>query len=192
MSDLGAKPASQPVGGDGAAGAGEVAGLYSERAELILASIRQHGGRASTARRAIIEVLLAFGRHVTVEDLASAVQVEYPDIHLTTVYRTVEALEELGVVYHVHLGHGPAQWHLADQSHLHLVCQACGSVAEAPLGVLAEMAGVIEEMGFTPDARHFALVGWCAGCKDRAVLPGRNRRGSPSMRPSPGPMTQVR
>ncbi|HWG74983.1 MAG TPA: transcriptional repressor [Acidimicrobiales bacterium] len=139
------------------------------RADVILASIREHGGRASTARRLIIEALLASGRHITVEDLAGAVQAEHPDIHLTTVYRTVEALQALGVVYHVHMGHGPAQWHLADQSHLHLVCQACGSVVEAPPTVLTGMATGLAELGFVPDPRHFALVGWCATCRDRTA-----------------------
>ncbi|MGH9076607.1 MAG: Fur family transcriptional regulator [Acidimicrobiales bacterium] len=142
--------------------------MADRRAEQILESIRQRGGRASAPRRVIIEALLAAGRHVTVEDLAAGIQLRHPEIHLTTVYRTIEALEELGVVYHVHMGHGPAQWHLADQSHLHLVCQSCGAVVEAPPGTFAGMSEGMGALGFTPDPRHFALVGWCSGCADQA------------------------
>lgn len=142
--------------------------MSDDRAEAILTSIRERGGRASTARRAIIEALLEAGRHVTADDLAASVHAAYPDIHLTTVYRTVEALEELGIVYHVHMGHGPAQWHLADERHLHLVCQSCGAVSEAPPGLLEGVRRQLGDLGFVPDGRHFALVGWCAACRPSA------------------------
>jgi Fe2+ or Zn2+ uptake regulation protein len=142
-----------------------------ERVEQILASLRRDGGRASTPRRVIIEALLDAEHHLTVEELAAEVQADHPEIHLTTVYRTVEALEALGVVYHVHLGHGPAQWHLADDAHQHLVCQSCGAVMEAPDELFEQLQDRLSEaFGFLPDARHFALVGWCAGC--RAHLTG--------------------
>jgi len=140
--------------------------VASERVEQILASLRQHGGRASTPRRVIIEALLDAPHHLTVEELATHVQGEHPEIHLTTVYRTVEALEALGIVYHVHLGHGPAQWHLADDAHQHLVCQSCGAVVEAPDEVFEQLRDQLSgQFGFLPDARHFALVGWCALCR---------------------------
>lgn len=144
--------------------------MASDRVEQILATLRGGGGRASTPRRVIIEALLDAEHHLTVEELANAVQERHPEIHLTTVYRTVEALESLGVVYHVHLGHGPAQWHLSDDTHQHLVCQGCGTVLEAPDEVFAQLQERVQgEFGFVPDARHFALVGWCAACHARLV-----------------------
>jgi Fe2+ or Zn2+ uptake regulation protein len=143
--------------------------VVSNRVEQILASLRQHGGRASMPRRVIIEALLDSHHHLTVEELATRVQADHPEIHLTTVYRTVEALEGLGVVYHVHLGHGPAQWHLADDAHQHLVCQSCGSVMEAPDQLMAQLEERLDgEFGFLPDGRHFALVGWCSACRSSA------------------------
>ena len=159
------RPAGTPTIGD----------VASDRVEQILASLRKNGGRASTPRRVIIETLLDARHHLTVEELTTDVQAGHPEIHLTTVYRTVEALEALGIVYHVHLGHGPAQWHLADDAHQHLVCQSCGRVVEAPDGAFAELRDRLEgDFGFLPDARHFAVVGWCAECRSR--LPG----GTPS------------
>jgi Fur family transcriptional regulator, ferric uptake regulator len=146
--------------------------VASERVEQILASLRHHGGRASTPRRVIIEAMLGAEHHLTVEELAADVQTDHPEIHLTTVYRTVEALEALGIVYHVHLGHGPAQWHLADDAHQHLVCQSCGAVLEAPDEVFEQLRDQLSgRFGFVPDARHFALVGWCAGCRAQITAP---------------------
>jgi Fur family ferric uptake transcriptional regulator len=147
-----------------------------ERVEQILTSLRRQGGRASTPRRVIIEALLDAQHHLTVEELAAEVQLDHPEIHLTTVYRTVEALEALGVVYHVHLGHGPAQWHLADDAHQHLVCQSCGAVLEAPDEVFEQLRDRLSEsFGFEPDARHFALVGWCADCRAHLAGPRAQR-----------------
>jgi Fur family ferric uptake transcriptional regulator len=146
--------------------------MASNRVEQILASLRERGGRASLPRRVIIEALLDARHHLTVEELATQVQSEHPEIHLTTVYRTVEALEALGVVYHVHLGHGPAQWHLADDAHQHLVCQSCGAVMEAPDQVFEQLRTKLGgEFGFVPDPRHFALVGWCAECRAATTAP---------------------
>src|SRR4030081_1419959 len=146
--------------------------MAPNRVEQILASLRERGGRASLPRRVIIEALLDAHHHLTVEELAADVQTDHPEIHLTTVYRTVEALEALGVVYHVHLGHGPAQWHLADDAHQHLVCQSCGVVLEAPDEVFGQLRDSLSgQFGFLPDARHFALVGWCAGCRPHVPTP---------------------
>ena len=55
-----------------------------------------------------------------------------PDVHISTIYRNLYELERLGVVVHAHLGHGPAMYHLASETHGHLVCEVCGSMVEAP------------------------------------------------------------
>src|SRR5277367_4587959 len=99
-------------------------------AEGIVAKLRASGGRITATRRATIEVLLAGGdhRHLSAEDVAAEVRARLPDVAESTIYRTLAALEELGVVTHVHLGHGPSTFHLADQAHRHLVCRHCQAI----------------------------------------------------------------
>jgi Fur family ferric uptake transcriptional regulator len=136
------------------------------RLERILALVRARGGRVTTPRRAIVGALLAADGHVTAEQLADAVQRAHPDVHRSTVYRTLDALTELGVVDHVHLGHGPAVYHFTDQAHHHMVCQDCGRVVELPLSILAPVQRLIaRDYGFDLDATHFALAGHCAACR---------------------------
>ena len=96
----------------------------------MLRRLRATGGRATTARRLILRSLFGSPHHRTAEDLTAEVQVEAPDVHISTVYRNLEELERLGVVTHVHLGHGPATYHLAPTTHCHLVCEGCGTVLE--------------------------------------------------------------
>jgi Fe2+ or Zn2+ uptake regulation protein len=127
--------------------------------------IREQGERVTTARRALITALVQARGHVTAEDLAALVQKEQPDVHLSTIYRGLDALERMGVVDHVHLGHGRAVYHLADEPHQHLVCEVCGTVIEVPDATFAELAAALRRRyGFTIRPNHFAVLGRCRTC----------------------------
>jgi len=93
------------------------------------------------------------------------VQAAQPDVHSTTIYRCLEALEELDVVDHVHLGHGRAVYHLTDQPHQHLVCEGCGLVVEVPDEQFAALrADLRDRYAFTIRPNHFAVLGRCERC----------------------------
>ena len=127
--------------------------------------IREQGERVTTARRALVTALVQAKGHVTADDLAALVQKAQPDVHLSTIYRSLDALERIGVVDHVHLGHGRAVYHLADEPHQHLVCEVCGAVVEVPDATFAELGGVLRRRyGFTIRPNHFAVLGRCRDC----------------------------
>ena len=139
--------------------------MVREEAEPILALLRAQGGRVTTGRRAILETFLGMGGHVTAEMLTAKVQASQPDVHESTVYRFLDDLERLGVVDHVHLGHGPAVYHLAADAHHHLVCDRCGLVVEVPEEVFAALRTQLHaDFGFTLQPRHFAVTGRCRAC----------------------------
>jgi Fur family ferric uptake transcriptional regulator len=138
-----------------------------DRLEDILRLLRQRGGRLTIARRAIIGALLEAEGHVTADELTAAVQRAHPDVHLTTIYRCLDTLEELGVVDHVHLGHGRAVYHLASDTHQHLVCDRCQGVVEVPDSVFADLGDRLRaEYGFAIRLNHFAVLGRCAHCQE--------------------------
>jgi Fur family transcriptional regulator, ferric uptake regulator len=132
----------------------------------ILDRLSAAGRRRTAPRQAIVEMLLAARGHVTADELADDVQRRFPSVNISTVYRTLDTLEDLGIVDHVHLGHGRAIYHLADDDHQHLVCEVCESVEEIPLAKLRPLLRTIEtDHGFEVDRRHFALVGVCRRCR---------------------------
>jgi Fe2+ or Zn2+ uptake regulation protein len=135
--------------------------------DALLDQVRAGGGRVTTARRAVLAVFLdPEAEHLTAEEVAARVQADHPDIHLSTVYRTLEALEEMGLVSHVHLGHGPSTYHLAGRPHHHAVCQGCGQVVELPADTLKALDRRLrQDHDFALDVQHFALVGRCAACR---------------------------
>jgi Fur family ferric uptake transcriptional regulator len=119
----------------------------------------------TTSRRLLLSRLFERADHRTAEHLAAEVQAIAPDVHLSTIYRNLDELERLGVVVHTHLGHSPATYHLATETHGHFVCEACGYTLEAPEEVFAALAGAARaHYGFTIDPRHFAVLGTCAEC----------------------------
>src|SRR5262245_4392324 len=122
-------------------------------------------GRVTTARRALLAALAHSDHHRTAEDLADEVRAAYPAIHRATIYRSLDALTDMGLIEHTHLGHGPAVYHLADGAHHHLVCESCGAVIEAPSALFDELSKTIRDSyGFEVSSRHFAVIGRCAAC----------------------------
>ncbi len=142
--------------------------MQRSRLDRILDRLRENGGRITTARRALVTALVEAKGHVTADDLAELVQRSHPDVHRSTIYRTLDALEDLDVVDHVHLGHGRAVYHLLDDPHQHLVCERCGMVIEAPDHLFEQLAGrLLEDYGFSLRPNHFAVLGRCATCTDQ-------------------------
>jgi len=127
--------------------------------------LRTVGLRSTAQRRAVLRALGEL-RHATVDELAAHVQRELPDVSLSTVYRTLEVLDEVGLVRHTHLHHGAPTYHSVDEEpHLHLVCAGCGSVEQAGLAVAVGMAAEVRAAsGFQVDLGHLALHGRCAAC----------------------------
>ena len=130
--------------------------------EAVLDQIRAHGGRITTARRLVIAVLIDTDRHLTADDITATIRAEHPEVHLTTVYRTLESLTEIGIVAHTHLGHGAAVYHLGE-IHQHLSCDVCGALKDVPVSVLDDLRATLErEHDFVLHVGHFALLGRCA------------------------------
>jgi len=114
----------------------------------------------------LLEVLFEADGHLTAEDMAQAVQSRAPDVHISTIYRNLEDLQDLGVVVHSHLGHGPATYQLASLAHGHFMCEACGATLEAPDELFVGLARTVKaRLGFRIDPHHFAMLGRCAACQ---------------------------
>ena len=131
------------------------------------ARLRGVGLRSTGQRRAVLEALTEL-RHATVDELAARVQAGRPDISLSTVYRTLEALDEVGLVTHAHLHHGAPTYHVVDDDpHLHLVCTSCGAVLQQAVGIARGLAEALRVRdGFQVDLSHLVLHGRCAACQD--------------------------
>jgi Fur family ferric uptake transcriptional regulator len=134
--------------------------------------LRAHGLRLTAQRERVLAAVGALD-HATPEAIGARLREEAgpggaaPDT--STVYRTLEVLERLGLVWHTHLGKGAPIYHAAEHRHLHVVCSSCGEIASADPELLAGAAErLAAELGFTVDVGHVALSGTCRACRERA------------------------
>jgi Fur family ferric uptake transcriptional regulator len=134
------------------------------------AQLRARGYRVTPQRQLILEAVTAL-QHATPEDICSRVQQTAPGVNISTVYRSLELLEQLGLVTHTHLTHGAPSYHLAaEEEHVHLVCRECGRISEVGPGAVAPLVTALEtEQGFETDVRHLTVFGRCANCRDAGL-----------------------
>ena len=128
-------------------------------------ALRARGYRLTPQRQLVLEAVGDLG-HATPEAIVERVRGVATGLSLSTVYRTLDLLEELGLVTHAHLGHGAPMYHVAsDADHVHLVCRTCEAVTEvAPDSVADVVRRLATDRGFRVDVGHFAIFGECAGC----------------------------
>lgn len=140
-------------------------GVHAEE-QTWQAHLRAKGYRLTHQRQCILEAVTELG-HATPEEILTRVRSDGTSINISTVYRTLDVLEELGLVSHCHLGHGaPAYQAAIEHGHLHLVCGTCGSVDEAEPSVAADLvAQLAAAHGFAVDMSHFVIAGTCARCQ---------------------------
>jgi Fur family ferric uptake transcriptional regulator len=125
--------------------------------------LRARGLRISTARRLVLEALYEAPGPVSADTLAEGLG----GLDLASVYRNLDVLEELGLVRHVHLGHGPGLYSLVAPGDVEFVtCERCGAFEAVEPGRLDGVRGLIErELGYRSRFTHFPIVGVCAECR---------------------------
>jgi Fur family ferric uptake transcriptional regulator len=126
-----------------------------------LERVRASGSRLTKARRALLEDLYTSSGRATAEELAA----RHPDVDPATVYRSLSHFEEVGVIEHVHLGHGPASYRWAGARTVAAVCDGCGAVTDIPTGELDALADRLEHRyRLRLQLGHFALSVRCPAC----------------------------
>ena len=132
--------------------------------------LRERGYRLTPQRELVLAAVTELG-HATPEEVCAQVQRTASGVNISTIYRTLELLEELGLVRHAHLGHGAPSYHPAGHlAHLHLVCRDCGAVGQADMAAAAPLTDRLRaEHGFETDLEHFAIYGRCGECAARAA-----------------------
>jgi Fur family ferric uptake transcriptional regulator len=127
-------------------------------------ALRERGYRLTPQRELILGAVDALG-HATPDEVLAKVQETASTVNASTVYRTLEVLEELGLVRHAHLSDRAPTYHsVRGHEHFHLVCRRCQRVTSVDAGEAAPFVEVLRTRGFEPDLGHLAVFGQCADC----------------------------
>jgi len=132
-----------------------------------LQRIRANGLRTSAARRMVLEALMAADGPLSAEQIAERVGGPVPCAEISSVYRNLQALEDIGIVRHVHLGHGPGLHVLVlSGEREYITCERCTSHRALRPEQLAAVRQLIhEQFGYRASFTHFPIVGLCAACQ---------------------------
>src|SRR5688572_857385 len=118
--------------------------------------LRARGQRWTPQRRLILEVVEQTRGHVTGAEIVERCRARDPETTPSTVYRTLDVLEELGYITHTHSADGREQFHvLPEAEHAHLQCRGCGRMWELGAADAGSISGPIRErFGFHADVGH--------------------------------------
>ena len=141
----------------------------------IIDRLSERGYRLTPQRLMILSAIEGSSGHISAEEIYAEVVAKYPHVNISTVYRTLELLKQLGMVYEINLGEGRIRYHSERRGHHHhLVCQNCGAVIDVDEATLSSLQDVLlRDYNFRAELRHVAVFGFCGDCHQKGSGGGK-------------------
>ena len=135
--------------------------------EDIVSKLSELGYRLTPQRIMIVSAIENSDNHISAEEIYAQVVAKYPNVNISTVYRTLELLKRLGLVTETDMGEGRVRYHPVGKGHHHhLVCQGCGAIIALDESLLSSLkSALLREYKFSADLRHLAILGRCVNCR---------------------------
>jgi len=132
----------------------------------IAGQLAKQGYRLTPQRLMILSAIEHSQNHISAEEIYAQVASKYPNVNISTVYRTLELLTQLGLVTETDLGEDRVRYHPADKGHHHhLICRECGAIIDLDELLLAPIkSALLQKYQFTADLKHLAITGRCLKC----------------------------
>ena len=132
----------------------------------IAGELANQGYRMTPQRLMILSAIENSDDHISAEEIYAQIIAKYPNVNISTVYRTLELLERLGLVTKTDLGEGRVRYHPVEKGHHHhLICRECGAIIDLDESLLTSLKStLLREYKFSADLRHLAILGRCVNC----------------------------
>jgi Fur family ferric uptake transcriptional regulator len=132
--------------------------------------LREKGYRLTPQRLMILAAIESSDEHISAEEIYAGVTARYPNVNISTVYRTLELLKKLGMVYEIDLGEGRVRYHAeASGHHHHLVCRGCGRVIDIKESTLSSLRDILlRDYSFRAELKHVGIFGLCEKCRNKS------------------------
>jgi Fur family ferric uptake transcriptional regulator len=129
-------------------------------------TLKKKGLKLTPQRRLIIDKIHDTDAHLTAEEIITFVQERMPGVHKSTIYRTLELLEEYGCVYKSEMDDQSIYHHAEEGHHHHLVCSECGKTVDCDEDLFTPVEQSLgEKYGFHVNFKHVVMSGICGDCK---------------------------
>jgi Fur family ferric uptake transcriptional regulator len=136
---------------------------------LLQTGLREHHRKLTRPRQVVLDIITQANHHLTASEIHRKAKAKYPQLGLTTVYRTLDLLVELGYIQRVHFAEGCHSYAAVARPHgHHLVCSVCGRAEEfQDCDLDALVKNLQMKTGYTIDVHVLELMGRCPDCKAR-------------------------
>ncbi len=140
-------------------------------ADQLKTMLKEKGYKLTPQRRAVLNIIMENqGQHLNTEEIYDLVKTQCPDIGLATVYRTLQILDEMGLILKINLDDGCSRYEFNnnkdDHQHHHLICTSCGAIIEVGEDLLGPLEEQIEEKyDFSITDHKVKFFGLCSKCR---------------------------
>jgi Fur family transcriptional regulator, ferric uptake regulator len=134
-----------------------------------VATLKQKGLKLTPQRILITDIIHDAKGHLTAAEIIENVRAKMPGVNKSTIYRTLDILEEAGCVNKSTLGDDVIYHHTEEGHHHHLVCRQCGKTISCDENLFAPVQQSLDKKyGFHADFKHVVMTGVCGECKNKS------------------------
>ncbi len=131
-------------------------------------SLREKGLKVTPQRIAVYNMLMSSYEHPNAEMIYKALEPTNPTMSLATVYKTLDAFKQLGLVQELNVGEPSSRYDAVVECHPHTVCRVCGKVADLRKQELTEVTKkLVPELDFDIECEQLILYGTCSVCRKK-------------------------
>jgi Fur family ferric uptake transcriptional regulator len=132
-------------------------------------TLKKKGLKLTPQRILVADIIHGATGHITAGEIIGQVQAKMPGVNKSTIYRTLDILEEAGCVYKSELDNEFVYHHDDEGHHHHLKCCKCGKTIECHEDIFAALQkSLMNKYGFRADFKHMVMSGICGECKNRS------------------------
>ena len=133
-----------------------------------ITTLKKEGLKLTPQRRLIVNIIHDAKGHLTAGEIIEHVQIKMPGVNKSTIYRTLELLEEAGCVYKSKLGDEFVYHHEEEGHHHHLVCSQCGKTIDCDEDIFLPVEKTLRaKYDFCADFKHLVMCGICEECRNK-------------------------
>jgi Fur family ferric uptake transcriptional regulator len=138
-----------------------------------LETLKRKGLKLTPQRRLIVDIIHDAHKHISAEEILEVVRQRMPGVNKSTIYRTLDTLEQSGAIYKSEANDRFIYHHAEEGHHHHLVCSKCGKTVECSEDLFDPVEkSLIKRFGFSADLKHVVINGFCDSCRHLADQQG--------------------
>lgn len=131
-----------------------------------LDKLKEHGLKLTPQRRLIVDIIHNSEAHLTAEEIIANVQSKMPGVNKTTIYRTLDLLEDIGCLLRGESEDRSIYHRIEEGHHHHLVCRKCGKSIDCEENLFSQVEkSLAKRYGFSACFKHASIRGLCQSCQ---------------------------